>query len=68
VAFLIREKLAGGAEVPPRNANRRRSIRKVRVLGTQVTLPLSADLRRSDSKIRREAAVHDGKREFHKES
>jgi hypothetical protein len=53
--------------MPPRNANRRRSIRKVGVLDTQVTLPLSADLRTSDSKISRETALHDGKREFHEE-
>jgi hypothetical protein len=52
--------------MPLRNTNRRRSIRKVRVLDTQVTLPLSADLRRSDSKIRRDTALHHGKREFHK--
>jgi hypothetical protein len=38
---------AGGwGEMPPWNSNRRRSIRKVRVLDTQVTLPLSVYLRR----------------------
>jgi hypothetical protein len=50
--------------MPPRNSSHPRSIRKVRVLDTQVTLPLFAGLRRSDSMIKSETAPHDEERSF----